>query len=379
MRRRENSVKLLYYPYAFPYKDFFMGYRKNKELIDKLEASRTLEKEELVFLLKHYSIEASEYLFNKARTVTNRYFNNSIYLRGLIEITNYCKNDCYYCGIRRSNSQLERYRLSPEEILACCDIGYPLGFRTFVLQGGEGGHYSDESIVSILQSIKAKYPDCAITLSIGEKSYESYLEFYRAGADRYLLRHETADPFLYSRLHPSEQSLESRKSCLYALKDIGYQVGTGFMVGSPFQTMENLADDLLFVKEFKPEMVGIGPFISHHDTPFADQPSGSMETTLIMIAIVRLMLPNVLIPSTTALGTIDSDGRARGILAGANVVMPNLSPQEVRTKYALYDHKICTDEEAAEGVLSLRTYIEELGYQAKVDRGDFQPLNSKGE
>ncbi|MDD4583555.1 MAG: [FeFe] hydrogenase H-cluster radical SAM maturase HydE [Eubacteriales bacterium] len=350
---------------------------KSIKLIDKLEASGTLEKEEFVLLLSHHTRETGEYLFEKARNVTNRYFNGYIYLRGLIEITNYCKNDCYYCGIRRSNRQVARYRLSPEEILACCDMGYPLGFRTFVLQGGEDAYYSDETVISIVKSIKAKYPDCAVTLSIGEKSYESYLNFFKAGADRYLLRHETADSLHYSRLHPLGQTLESRKSCLYALKDIGYQVGTGFMVGSPFQTKENLAEDLLFIKELRPEMIGIGPFISHHDTPFADQPSGSMESTLFVIGILRLMIPNALIPATTALGTIDPDGRARGILAGANVVMPNLSPQEVRKKYALYDNKICTDEEAAEGILQLREGVEKLGYKIKTDRGDFNPLNSK--
>ena len=377
MRRRENSVILLCYPYAFSHKDFFMDYMRNIKLIDKLEASGTLGKEEFVFLLSNHTRETGEYLFEKARNVTNRYFNGYIYLRGLIEITNYCKNDCYYCGIRRSNRQVARYRLSPEEILACCDMGYPLGFRTFVLQGGEDTYYSDETVISIIKSIKAKYPDCAVTLSIGEKSYESYLNFFKAGADRYLLRHETADPIHYSHLHPLGQTLESRKSCLYALKDIGYQVGTGFMVGSPFQTMENLAEDLLFIKQLRPEMIGIGPFISHHDTPFADQPPGSMENTLLMIGILRLMLPNALIPATTALGTINSGGRARGILAGANVLMPNLSPQEVRKKYALYDNKICTDEEAAEGILQLRESIEKLGYKIKTDRGDFKPLNSR--
>lgn len=346
-----------------------------KALVNKLEETKTLSKDELSFLLNHITPEIGEFLFEKARNVAQKQFVNRIYIRGLIELTNYCKNDCYYCGIRCSNQNVERYRLTLDEILSCCKIGYPLGFRTFVLQGGEDSYYTDEIVVEIIKAIKDRYPDCAVTLSLGEKRRESYLKYYQAGADRYLLRHETANAVHFSNLHPLYQTLNTRMECLIHLKDIGYQTGTGFMVGSPYQTTDNLIEDLLFIKEFQPEMIGIGPFIPHHDTPFANHPSGSIDLTLFLISILRLMLPNVLIPSTTALGTMESTGREKGILAGANVVMPNLSPINVRKKYSLYDNKICTGEETAEGFLILKKQIEKIGYQIAIDRGDFRPLN----
>lgn len=346
-----------------------------KALVNKLEETKTLSKDELSFLLNHITPEIGEFLFEKARNVAQKQFGNRIYIRGLIELTNYCKNDCYYCGIRCSNQNVERYRLTLDEILSCCEIGYPLGFRTFVLQGGEDSYYTDDIVVEIIKAIKDRYPDCAVTLSLGEKRRESYLKYYQAGADRYLLRHETANAVHFSNLHPLYQTLNTRMECLKHLKDIGYQTGTGFMVGSPYQTTDNLIEDLLFIKEFQPEMIGIGPFIPHHDTPFAGHPSGSIDLTLFLISILRLMLPNVLIPSTTALGTMESTGREKGILAGANVVMPNLSPINVRKKYSLYDNKICTGEETAEGFLILKKQIEKIGYQIAIDRGDFRPLN----
>lgn len=349
-----------------------------KRLIDKLEKNKFLEKDEYVFLLNNYNAEISEYLFNKARSVSQRYFGNKIYIRGLIEFTNYCRNDCLYCGIRRSNKNSERYRLSREEILDCCKKGYELGFRTFVLQGGEDLTYSVEDMVDIIREIRKGYPDCAITLSIGERSFEDYLEFYKAGANRYLLRHETANSDHYSKLHTKDQSLMKRKQCLYDLKKIGYQVGTGFMVGSPYQTSEHLAEDLLFIHELQPAMVGIGPFIPHKHTPFKDFQQGKLELTLFLIGILRLMIPNGLIPSTTALGTINPKGRELGILAGANVVMPNLSPVNVRKKYMLYDNKICTGEEAAECRMCLQYRIRNIGYEIVVDRGDFKPLEITG-
>lgn len=345
-----------------------------RELIDKLYLKHDLSKEEFIYLLENFNTEASEYLFDYSRRVSQKYFGNSIYTRGLIEFTNYCKNDCYYCGIRRSNHSAERYRLSKEDIFSCCENGYSLGFRTFVLQGGEDLTYSDDDIAELVQAIKTYYPDCAVTLSIGEKSYEAYLKYYQAGADRYLLRHETASPEHYSMLHPKELSAMERQECLRNLKKIGYQVGTGFMVGSPFQTPENLAEDLLFIKGLKPEMVGIGPFIPHCDTPFKDKMAGSLELTLFLIGILRLMLPNALIPATTALGTIDPNGREKGILAGANVVMPNLSPVKVRKKYSLYDNKICTGEEAAECRGCLQSRMNRIGYELVVNRGDFSPI-----
>lgn len=344
------------------------------KLIDKLELNRKLDKEEFIQLLSHIDEKNSGYLFEKARSLSQKHFGNRIYTRGLIEFTNYCKNDCFYCGIRRSNSKVERYRLNKEEILSCCDEGYSLGFRTFVLQGGEDLKYSTQDMVEIITAIREAYPDCAITLSIGERSHEDYQKFFDAGANRYLLRHETADEQHYGKLHPASLSLVNRKKCLMDLKGIGYQVGTGFMVGSPFQTLECIAEDLLFIHGFEPEMVGIGPFISHQDTPFRDYPSGSLELTLFLIGILRLMLPNSLIPATTALGTIHKNGREMGIQAGANVVMPNLSPVNVRRKYALYDNKICTGEEAAECRMCLQNRMERIGYQLVVDRGDFARL-----
>lgn len=293
-----------------------------------------------------------------------------MYIRGLIEFTNYCKNDCLYCGIRKSNANAQRYRLEKSEIMDCCKEGWDLGFRTFVLQGGEDGYYSDEKICDIVSSVKAEYPECAFTLSIGEKSFESYKAYFDAGADRYLLRHETADPVHYSRLHPAELSLENRKRCLFDLKEIGYQVGTGFMVGSPYQTAENLAEDMMFIKKLSPHMVGIGPFISHRDTPFRNEKSGTLELTLFMLGLIRLTLPSVLLPSTTALGTIHPQGREKGILAGANVVMPNLSPVSVRKKYLLYDNKICTGDESAQCRGCLERRISSVGYKIAVSRGD---------
>ena len=343
-----------------------------KQLINKLYETEQLSKDEFINILNNIDADASEYLFEKAREVSRKNFGTSIYTRGLIEFTNYCKNNCYYCGIGAGNTNADRYRLTTEDILSCCKTGYELGFRTFVLQGGEDNHYSDDDIADIVKKIKKGYPDCAITLSTGEKSYDAYKKFFEAGADRYLLRHETASDEHYKKLHPQNLSLADRKQCLYNLKEIGFQVGTGFMVGSPYQTTENLAEDLLFIKEFKPHMVGIGPFIPHSETRFAKEAPGSLELTLVLIGILRLMLPKALIPATTALGTINSQGREKGILAGANVVMPNLSPVAVRKKYSLYDNKICTGEEAAECRFCLSNRMEKIGYRLVVDRGDYK-------
>lgn len=345
-----------------------------KQLVDKLYKTNELTAEEYKLLIDHRTPELSEYLFEKARTVRIEKYEHDVYLRGLIEFTNYCKNDCLYCGIRKSNPNADRYRLTKEQILDCCKTGYALGFRTFVLQGGDDGHYTDDRMVDIIRSIKEEYPDCAITLSIGEKSYESYKAFFKAGADRYLLRHETANTEHYGKLHPEKMSLENRKQCLYALKEIGYQVGCGFMVGSPFQTTGCLVEDLLFIKELKPHMVGIGPFIPHHDTPFAGEKGGTLELTLFLLALIRLTLPEVLLPATTALGTIDPKGRELGILAGANVVMPNLSPTNVRNKYLLYDNKICTGDEAAECRYCMERRIQSIGYNIAVSRGDHKSI-----
>lgn len=347
-----------------------------RSLIEKLEKETMLSKEEFLTLINNISEEDTQFLRERARETARKHFGTNIYTRGLIEFTNYCKNDCYYCGIRRSNKNVERYRLTKEQILDCCRQGHELGFRTFVLQGGEDGTYSDADIVEIIQRIKAGFPDCAITLSIGEKSYESYLKFYQAGADRYLLRHETANEEHYRKLHPENLSLQNRKQCLQNLKEIGFQVGAGFMVGSPYQTTENLVEDLFFLKELDPEMVGIGPFLPHHETPFAEEAKGTMEQTLLFISLLRLMLPNALIPSTTALGTVNPNGREQGILSGANVVMPNLSPTVVRKNYQLYDDKICTGDEAAECRFCLDRRMKKIGYELAVHRGDYQRLTN---
>lgn len=342
-----------------------------KQLIDKLEKTGELSKDEFVALISGRTPELAQYLFERAREIRHRIYGDKVYIRGLIEFTNYCKNDCLYCGIRKSNLLASRYRLTKEQILECCETGYSLGFRTFVLQGGEDMYYTDDIMIDIIGSIRSKYPDCAITLSMGEKSRDTYLSYFNAGANRYLLRHETADGVHYSMLHPKSLSSENRKRCLYDLKSIGFQVGTGFMVGSPYQTTEHLAQDMLFIKELDPQMVGIGPFIPHKDTPFAHEPAGTAELTLFMLGLLRLMLPGVLLPSTTALGTIDKNGRELGILAGANVVMPNLSPVPVRGKYTLYDNKICTGEEAAECRMCMEKRINSIGYRIVVDRGDY--------
>ena len=348
---------------------------KAKELIDKLEKKQILSEEEFIFLIENRDDESSEYLSRKAKNLTNEIFGNSVYIRGLIEFTNYCKNNCYYCGIRAANKSADRYRLDKNEILDCCKEGYDLGFRTFVLQGGEDPYYTDDMMVNIISSIKNEYPDCALTLSFGEKSYETYLKYYNAGCDRYLLRHETGCNDHYKKLHPKLLSLDNRKECLFKLKEIGFQTGTGFMVGSPFQTPSCLAKDLLFISELKPEMVGIGPFIPHHTTPFADEMGGTIELTTFMIGLLRLMSPYALLPSTTAVGTIDPKGREKAILGGANVLMPNLSPIAVRNKYLLYDNKICTGDEAAQCRGCLEKRLEAIGYKTVVNRGDYKGGN----
>lgn len=320
-----------------------------------------MTREDYLYLLEHYRDEADG-LRQKAVQIQNRYYGKEVFLRGLIEFSNICKNDCYYCGIRKSNKNASRYRLSREEILECCKTGYELGFRTFVLQSGEDVYFTDDILADIVYSIKERYGDCAVTLSVGEKSYESYKIYRDAGTDRYLLRHETANPVHYKKLHPDSMSFENRRRCLYDLKSLGYQVGAGFMVGSPYQTFGDIADDLVFLEEFSPEMVGIGPFIPHEDTRFAEEPSGSVELTLFLLSLIRVMLPEVLLPATTALSTVDPEGREKGILSGANVLMPNLSPVSVRKKYLLYNNKSCIGEEAAECINCLTNRMKRIGY-----------------
>lgn len=343
---------------------------KNEARIKQLAETRDLSRADLKLLLRTITDAEAEELYAQARRVREAVYGKAVYLRGLIEFTNVCKNNCYYCGIRRDNAHVERYRLDDATILEYCDRGYDLDFRTFVLQGGEDPTYSDARICNLVREIKRRHPDCAVTLSIGEKSEASYRAYFEAGADRYLLRHETANPEHYRTLHPPELSGENRKRCLKTLKAIGYQVGAGMMVGAPGQTLDYLVDDLVFMRALQPEMIGIGPFIPQKDTPFGGQPSGTLKMTLHLLAIIRLMQPDVLLPATTALGTIDPLGREKGILAGANVVMPNLSPTSVRGKYLLYDGKICTGDEAAECRRCMALRIERTGYHVEIDRGD---------
>ena len=341
-----------------------------KNLIEKLSYKHSLELEEYESLIKNRNDEAAKILRKLADKTRRGIYDNKIFVRGLIEISNICRNDCLYCGIRNSNKNCERYRLTPEQIISCADEGYELGFRTFVLQGGEDSFFNDEILGDIVKEIKSRHCDCAVTLSMGERSFESYKFLRDCGADRYLLRHETADKNHYEKLHPSSMSYENRIECLKNLRELGYQVGCGFMVGSPFQTEKNLAQDLKFIETFKPDMCGIGPFIPHKDTPFKDFPAGTVELTCYLLSIIRLIYPPVLLPATTALGTIHPMGRELGILSGANVVMPNLSPVNVRKKYELYDNKICTGEESAQCKNCLNNRMEKIGFEIVTSRGD---------
>lgn len=341
-----------------------------KQLIDKLEGAHQLQREEYQALLKGMTPQWAEELARRARAVQQRVFGRDIFLRGLIEVSSFCKNDCLYCGLRRSNARAQRYRLGAQEILDCCEQGYQLGFRTFVLQGGEDGRFSDAFLLPLIREIKQRYPQCALTLSLGERSRASYFALRAAGADRYLLRHESADPAHYSRLHPPELRFETRRQCLLDLKEAGFQVGCGFMVGSPGQETGHLVEDLLFIQGLQPHMVGIGPFIPHKDTPFADQPPGSAQLTRVLLSLVRLMLPKALLPATTALGTLCPGGREQGIASGANVLMPNLSPQDVRGKYLLYNNKLSDGKEAAESFAKIQQDLAAIGYQGVVARGD---------
>ena len=347
------------------------------DIIKKLSSAGNLTDDELKILLERN--EFDQELFCAANEVRKKVYGNEVFIRGLIEISNHCKNNCYYCGIRRNNNSLCRYRLSEEQILSCCEAGYSIGFKTFVLQGGEDDYFSDSLVCKIVSKIKTRFPDCAITLSLGEKSKKSYQSFFDAGAERYLLRHETANPNHYSKLHPKDMSLERRIQCLCDLKEIGYQVGSGFMVGSPYQTTKNIISDLRFLQKLSPHMIGIGPFLSHRQTPFSNFEDGSFALTLKLISILRIMFPTALIPATTALGTISENGRELGIKAGANVVMPNLSPTNTRALYSLYENKLCTDEESAQNLEDLKKQMKKLGYKIALSRGDPKNFLNKNE
>jgi biotin synthase len=345
---------------------------ENRDLIEKLNAEKALTKPQWMQLISSYTDADRELARATAQDIALRHFGRNVFFRGIVEFTNYCKNDCLYCGIRRDDLDVQRYRLSAEDILECCREGYGAGFRTFVLQGGEDPYYTDDIMTDIVSAIRAEFPDCAITLSIGEKSRESYQRYYDAGANRYLLRHETANPEHYAKMHPAAQTFENRMRCLRDLKDIGYQTGAGMMVGAPYQTAATLADDMMFLGAFRPQMIGMGPFIPHHGTPFRNFPAGGKEDTLFLLSLCRIMLPSVLLPATTALGTVSGDGRKLGVLAGANVIMPNLSPISQRKKYMLYDNKAITGEDAAESLAVLQKHLDEIGYSLVVSRGDYK-------
>ncbi len=344
---------------------------KAKRLVDCLSENHCLSEAEYLFLVKNRNEEVSEYLRKRADEARKRVYGNKIFIRGLIEISNICKNDCYYCGIRKSNKNCDRYKLSEEEILSCCEKGYRLGFRTFVLQGGEGV-FSVDFICNIVTKIKRIYPDCAVTLSLGEYQKSDFEKIKNAGADRYLLRHETIEKAHYEKLHPSEMSYEKRMTCLKDLKELGFQVGCGFLVGAPYSSDEIIAREFKFIEEFSPEMCGIGPFIPQKDTPFKNEKSGTAEETAFYLSIIRLIKPNILLPATTALGTIKEGGRELGIISGANVLMPNLSPQTQREKYALYDNKLATGVESAEQIEKLKEQMLKIGYEIITDRGDIK-------
>ena len=350
-----------------------------KALIDRLAGGEILALEQWQALFAQRSPQDENYARNLAREICQQHYGRKVYLRGLVEISSICKNDCYYCGLRRSNAQCQRYRLTPEEIFESCREGHALGLRTFVLQGGEDAWFTDARLCEIIRQIRRAFPDSAITLSLGERSRESYQELFDAGANRYLLRHETADETHYGQLHPPELSLSHRMDCLRALKDVGYQVGAGFMVGSPHQTARTLAKDMAFLQEFRPHMAGIGPFLPHHATPFRDEPAGGLQDTLFCVALTRLALPEALIPATTALATLEVSGRDAALLGGANVIMPNLSPAGVRKKYLLYDNKRAFGSEAAESLRLIHRALAQIGREMSLSRGDHISIAAKEE
>ncbi|MBR1662799.1 MAG: [Ruminococcus sp.] len=343
-----------------------------KQLIDKLNTHKKLSLEEWTALFDNYTDEEREYAASIAREISKSVFSNKIYIRGIVEFSNICKNDCLYCGIRRSNTNAQRYRLTDDEILLCCDEGYEYGFRTFVLQSGEDSFFTTSKMAEIVRKIKSSHPDCAVTLSLGEKEYDELKELKEAGADRYLLRHETADKEHYEKLHPEQMSFEHRMKCLSDLLSLGFQTGAGMMIGSPYQTSRLLAKDMMFLCDLKPHMIGTGPFLPHKDTPFRDMEKGSYKLTLFVLSLCRIMLPRVLLPATTALGTIAPDGREQGVLAGANVIMPNLSPTAVRKKYMLYDGKICTEDSSQECRFCIQGRMKKIGYEVEITRGDYK-------
>ena len=344
---------------------------ENKARIDRLNDEKRLDHADWTALLATWDDSDREYAAGIARELATARFGHGVFVRGIVEFSNVCRNDCLYCGIRKSNRNVERYRLTEAEILECAEAGYEYGFRTLVLQSGEDATYPAQRLASLVRELKTRHGDCAVTLSVGELEHDEYQMLFDAGADRYLLRHETADPEHYRMLHPANLSWEHRMKCLRDLKEIGFQTGCGFMVGSPGQTPETLAKDMEFITDFRPAMIGIGPFIPHCDTPFADQPAGRVDMTLFLLSLCRILHPDVLLPATTALGTMDPTGREKGILAGANVIMPNLSPEQVRAKYMLYNNKTAVDVDTHILKSDLQRRLGAIGYTVRVGRGDY--------
>ena len=342
---------------------------KLTKLLAQAYTTHRLNSQEVIFILENLTQESEALLLALALATKREYYGNKVYLRGLIEFSNICRQDCLYCGIRASNSQVKRYRLTPTEILECCDEGYSLGYRTFVLQSGEDLWYTSDILSDLIQKIKRKYPEVAVTLSIGERDIREYYKFYEAGADRFLMRHETASKHLYDKLHPT-MSFANRRACLTALKEIGYQVGAGFMVGLPGQTPADLAADLCYLQELHPDMIGIGPFIPHSQTPLRNASGGSVRDTLVMVALARLLIPDSLIPATTALGTLHPQGRELALKAGANVIMPIITPPSVRKQYQLYENKICIEDTAPACRSCLEQRISDAGFEVDLGRGD---------
>lgn len=302
------------------------------DILLKAKTHHNLEKSEIIQLLNSDGNE----LFKTADEVRQEFVGDEVHLRGLIEFTNICRQTCKYCGIRRENSKVNRYRLSKDEIISMARHGVRNGFKTLVMQGGEDSFFTKDLICEIIFEIKKM--DVALTLSLGERSFEDYKAFKDAGADRYLLRIETTDKELYKSVHPG-MSFENRKRCLYDLKSLGYETGTGCLIGLPGQTVESLADDILFFKELDADMVGVGPFIPHPETPFAKSSCGSFNLALKVMAITRLLLPNINIPATTAMETLSPNGRLIALQSGANVFMPNITEGVSPSKYEIYPDK----------------------------------------
>jgi biotin synthase len=319
-------------------------------------------------IIKWLKADDAAELFAMADDIRKRYFKDEVHIRGIIEFSNYCMKNCFYCGLRRDNKTIERYRISEDEIIDTALKAGELGYKTILLQSGEDGGYTIEGLCAIIKRIRSNL-DCAITLSLGEKSFDEYRSLRDAGADRYLLRFETSDRGLFNKLKP-DSSYENRLDCIKNLKKLGFQVGSGFMVGLPGQTYEILADDILLLRELDLDMIGIGPFLSHHNTPLGNSASGTLDLTLRALAIIRILMPDVHIPATTAMGTVEKGGREKALQCGANVIMPNVTPIKYRKYYEIYPNKICIDDAPSDCRACIEGMLKSLGRAAATNKGD---------